>query len=225
MKSKRNSALFLRLLYGLAAGLLLGISALVVYLFQDQARGQAAVHTGHFIVESELEFDGALPIEPPVDLPDFTLTKQDGGQFSSRELRGRYALLTFGFSNCHDICPLTLNDFQQVHNLLGDSAGQLEFLFISVDGRRDSPSVLRRFFASHDLENIIGLTGAEAEVREIGAPLGLSFEIVGDAASDSYAVNHSTGSFLLDERGRWIRRFQFGLPPQRIAAELRQLLS
>lgn len=224
MKSKRRSASIQRLLYGMIAGLLLGISALVIYLVQDHLREPRPGLTDPFSVEGAAEFDGALRIEPPIDVPDFTLIDQNGQPFTTSALRGRHALLTFGFTNCPDICPLTLSDLQQVKELLGDRAAGLAVVFISVDGRRDSPSVLRSYFAFRKLDDIIALTGGEDKVRAIGAPLGLSFEVAGDRSTGAYSVNHSAGSFLLDSRGRWIMRFQFGLPPERIAAELQKLL-
>lgn len=224
VKSKRMSGSFSRLLYGMIAGLLIGIAALTIYLVQDQLRGPEAADSGHFKVSGEDPFDGAISIEPPIDLPDFTLSNQDGQRFKLSELRGRHILLTFGFTNCPDICPMTLSDFQQVRDMLGDRADEAAFVFISVDGRRDSPAVLRSYFAYRQLDGIIALTGSEEMVRAIGAPLGLSFEVSGDASTGDYTVNHTAGSFLLDARGRWIMRFQFGLPPDQIAAELRALL-
>ena len=70
-----------------------------------------------------------------------------------------------------------------------------------------------------------GVTGEEDAVRALGSPFGLSFEITGEARTKGYSVNHSAGSFLLDARGRWIRRFHFGAPPETIAAEILELLA
>ena len=224
MKSKRNSTAYLRLLYGAITGLLIGISALAIYLVQDRLRAPKADDIADFSVEGEVRFDGAIRIEPPIVVPDFTLIKQDGRKTSLRDLRGQFVLLTFGFTNCPDICPLTLSDLQRIKELLGKSAERLAFVFISVDGSRDTPAALHDYFAFRELDGIIGLTGAEDYVRELGAPFGLSFEVSGEAAAAAYSVNHTAGSFLLDPRGRWIMRFQFGLPPDRVATELSELL-
>ena len=221
MKLKRKPAQAVFLLYSIIAGLLIGISALALFLIQDRLREPDSGATGGFQVESESAYDGAIRIAPPIELPDFTLTDQDGVPTGLRDLRGRFVLLTFGFTHCPDICPLTLSDFQLVNGLLGDQSEEVAFVFISVDGRRDKPAVLRNFLAYRKLDEIIGLTGAETDVRAAGAPLGLSFERSGDTSTGSYTVNHTAGSFLLDRRGRWIMRFQFGLPAEKIAAEVR----
>ena len=224
MKSKRKPAFFVHLLYGMIAGLLIGISAITVFLVQDRLRQPATIDTGHFKVESEAGFDGVIRIQPPINVADFTLINQDGNATSLRDLRGRYVLLTFGFTNCPDICPLTLSDFQRVNNMLDDHSEQMAFVFISVDGQRDTPAALRSYLSFRGMESIIGLTGDEKDVREIGAPFGLSFEVIGDASTGAYSVNHTAGSFLLDPQGRWIMRYQFGVPPDKIAAQLNELL-
>ena len=225
VKGKRSSGSILRLLYGAIAGLLIGISALAIVLVQDLLRATETAETGHFRVAGEAAYDGAIGIEPPVDVPDFTLTDHFGEPFNLRDHRGRFVLLTFGFSNCPDLCPLTLSDLQQVNAMLGEKAEQLALVFISVDGGRDKPEILRDYFAFRKLDELIGVTGGEDDVRHAGAPFGLAFEASGDVSTGAYSVNHTAGSFLLDRRGRWIMRFQFGLPPERIAAELRKLLA
>ncbi|MDE2637716.1 MAG: SCO family protein [Chloroflexota bacterium] len=225
MKQKRKKAQAVFLLYSIIAGLLIGISALALFLFQDRLREPESDATSHFRLESETEFNGVIRIEPPIELPEFTLTSQDGDPTSLRDLRGQFVLLTFGFTNCPDICPLTLSEFQLVKGLLGDHSHEVAFVFISVDGSRDKPDVLRNFLDYRKLDEIIGLTGAEIDVQAAGEPLGLSFERSGETSPGSYSVNHSAGSFLLDRRGRWIMRYQFGLPPETIAADIQAIIT
>ena len=225
MKSKRHSPLLLTLLYGMIAGLLLGITALTLFLVLERLRPAEALETGHFKVADEAQFDGLTRLEPPVDLPDFRLIDQHGAPLHLSDLRGRHVLLTFGFTNCPDICPQTLSDLQLVKAMLGESADLLAFVFVSVDGSRDKPAVLRRYLEYRELHGIIGLTGSESDLRKMGAPFGLAIERGEVDSSGAYTVNHTVGAFLLDGRGRWIMRFQFGAPPERIAAELLQRLS
>ena len=60
------------------AGLLIGIAALTIYLVQVQLREPEAADSGHYRDEDEHAFDGAIRIEPPIDVPDFALSNQDG---------------------------------------------------------------------------------------------------------------------------------------------------
>ena len=224
MKSKRSPALSIQFLYGMIAGLLLGISTLALYLVYDRLQPSNESDAGPFHVAGSAEFDGISKIDPPISTVDAPLLDQFGRATRLSDLRGGHILLTFGFTHCPDICPLTLNDFGRTRSALGDAAARLRFVFVSVDGRRDSPEALRQYLALHGLEDIIALTGAEDSVREFGAPFGLSLEISGDDDSTDYLINHTVGSFLLDGNGRWIRRYQFGVPPETVAEDLRILL-
>ena len=225
MTKKRISFLFGRLLYGVLAGLLLGIAALGIFLIQDRFRESESVTAGPFEVASTATIDGVLSIDPPINIPTFTLTDSMGEALGLSDLRGRHALLTFGFTHCPDICPLTLNDFERIRRLLGELADQFDFVFISVDGTRDTPAALRQYFEFRQLDRIIALTGDEASVLALGAPFGLSFEINDEDRAGGYMINHTSGSFLLDQAGRWIKRYQFGVPPERIVADLKALLN
>ena len=224
LKTKRNSILFGRLLYGLLAGLMLGIGALSIFLLYDRTREPKTVRTGPFDVAGSATADGILALDPPVDIPAFELTDSYGDLVRLADFRRRHTLLTFGFTHCPDICPLTLNDFGRIQRSLGNSADSVDFVFISVDGARDTPAALRHYFEFRQLDAISAFTGDEAAVLALGEPFGLSFEISQGNGSDDYLINHTTGAFLLDPAGRWIKRYQFGVPPETIAADLRALL-
>ena len=227
MRSMRSGNLDLKtqLLYGVLALLLFGIAALISLIAFDRL---AASRTTPSVLprQSALdEFDGTIAIDPPQEMPDFTLTNQFGDLLSLSDLRGRYALLTFGYTNCPDVCPLTLNEFSRIHSALDEFGEQVAFVFISVDGERDTPQVIREYFATRQLDGIIGLTGDEPDVRALGVDFGLSFEFVEGTSASAYLVNHTVGSFLLDPQGRWIMRYQFGIAPSTIVSDLKALIS
>lgn len=223
-KSRGAPPLTYLMLYGLIAGLVIGIASLAIVLVYDRLRGKDEIKG----VESKgavgHEFDGTIAIEPPIVIPDLGLANTDNALTRLSQLRGQFVLLTFGFTHCPDVCPLTLNDFQHIQAQLGPMADEVQLVFVSVDGGRDTPAALRDYFSFRDLDSIIALTGSEDEVRAFGAPFGLAFEVSGESDASGYLVNHTAGSFLLDRDGRWIMRYQFGVPPEVIAADLRQLL-
>lgn len=214
-----------RILLGGISVLLLGIAALAMAIAYGRMNPGANSQADSSHRGDGLEFDGSIIIDPPLAMPDFTLRDQFNKSVSLSDLRGNYVLITFGYTNCPDICPLTLGEFRSVRNSLGSSSEEVAFLFISVDGERDSPEALRNYFALRELDGIIGLSGGEDAVRALGIDYGLSFEMTKPDKRGGYLVNHTAGSFLLDRNGRWIRRYQFGLPPSRIVADLRGLLA
>lgn len=213
-----------RILLGIISALLLGIAALAMSIAYGRMNPGANSQVDSPQTESPLEFDGAIVINPPQALSDFTLRDQFNRAVSLSDMRGKFVLITFGYTNCPDVCPLTLGEFRSIRDALGSSSEAVAFLFISVDGERDTSETLRNYFALRDLHGIIGLSGKEDAVRALGADYGLSFEMTKPDKRGGYLVNHTAGSFLLDRHGRWIRRYQFGVATSRIIADLEELL-
>ena len=165
-------------------------------------------------------YTGVTLIDPARDMPDFTLTDQDGSPLSLSDLRGKFILFTFGFTNCPDICPLTLNEFRRVRDALAEDSANVVFAFISVDGARDTSAVLTDYFRVRNLQDFVGLTGDPEEVRLIGEAYGLYFVYGERDAQGRYNVDHTAGSYLLDPDGRWVARFAYGTDTRLIAEEI-----
>ncbi len=161
-------------------------------------------------------------IDPPKPLQDFELTSHTGDPLALSDLRGRPVLLFFGYTNCPDVCPTTMAEWQRVKQSLGDSS-DVAFVFVSVDGERDKPDVVARFVGRFDPE-FIGLTGDEEAIRAAGKDFGLyakSHEH--EHGSTSYLVDHSPPSYLIDREGRLHKIYSYGMAPSVIAADLRDI--
>jgi protein SCO1/2 len=115
---------------------------------------------------------------------------------------------------------------RSIHETLGAKANALNFVFISVDGERDTPDVLRDYFELLRVDNfLVGMTGTPEAVRELSAEYGVDF-IYGEADENAnYDVSHTAGMFLLDANQNWIRRYTYGTPAQVIAADIEPLLN
>lgn len=214
-----------RVLYGVLALLALGILLLIALIAINRLTSTSLGESSSAEVSPPADFDGIISINPPQEMPDFALRDQYGDAFTLGDLRGRHVLLTFGYTNCPDVCPLTLNEFRRIRQGLGELKEQVAFVFVSVDGKRDTAQVINDYFALRKLEGIIGLTGDEPTVRALGVDYGLSFELVEGKSRSAYLVNHTAGSFLLDPHGRWIMRYQFGAVPSTIVEDLKSLLA
>ena len=197
-----------------------------IVLIALAALGQRALTQVMAPAESAPEIPTAgTPVDPPRVLRDFTLTDLEGQPMRLSDLRGRLALLFFGYTSCPDVCPTTLVDFAQVKRLLGEQSSQVAFVFISVDGTRDTPAVLKRYVKHFD-KDFIGMTGPEDDVRRIGADYGLYFErqpLPGSQAG--YSVDHTAVAYLVDREGRMIMLYGYGTPASVIDADLQKLLS
>lgn len=141
-------------------------------------------------------------LTPPMPERPFTLESVDGPVALS-ELRGDVVLLFFGYTNCPDICPLTLARIAQAYGTLQpDEADEVRVVMISVDPERDSPERLARYVAGFD-DSFIGLTGTRAEIETIAGDYGIYHEdadsagaaaAVANAAGDAAVVADSAGS-------------------------------
>lgn len=184
----------------------------------DSAVGDASTYQG-------------TEIDPPQELPDFTLTGVDGEPFSLSDLRGRFVLMAFGYTHCPDVCPLTLSEYKIILGALGDQADQVAFVFVSVDGERDTPERLAQYFDVRGVSDfVIALTGPESDLRQIGVDYGLYFEKAEDpGTSENYLVTHTAASFLIDREGRLRMIFsmdpeKFTLYPEMVAERIKELL-
>ncbi len=215
-----------KILYGLIGALTLGIIAVTLFIvFSRLTANDTTTNINAFTVVEEENFDGTTAISPPRDMPDFTLTNQEGELTSLSDLRGKYVLITFGYTHCPDVCPLTLNEFRRIRESLGDLAKEVEFVFISVDGQRDTPDTIEAYFETRKLEGFIGLTGEEVDLKKLGVDYGLFFDISDNDSSGGYLVDHTAGSYLLNPDGQWIMRYQFGVMPSLIVEDLEGFIS
>ncbi len=65
--------------------------------------------------------------------PGFALTDQHGEQVTLADQRGKVTALTFLYTHCPDVCPLTAAQLRLVDEQLGADADHVALLAISVD--------------------------------------------------------------------------------------------
>jgi protein SCO1/2 len=161
-------------------------------------------------------------LDPPHAISDFTLTSDSGEPFTLSDLLGKAVVLFFGFTHCTDVCPTTMADFTQVKVALGGDAARVAFVFISVDGARDTPDVVADWVHGFD-PAFIGLTGDEETVRPVADDFGVFFQRV-DNGTDNYEVEHTATSFVVDPDGRLRMVFPTDTDPAIMAQRIQALL-
>lgn len=190
------------LVFALAA---LGIAAYVVIELRDRA-----VATGGG--EGSLT---AVPIGGP-----FALTDHTGRRVTEADYADRYLLVFFGYTWCPDICPTTLNTVALAMQALGDRAGRVQPLFITIDPERDTPAVLAEYVALFDA-GIVGLSGTPEEIAAVAKAYRVHYRkapVEGDP--DNYLMDHSTILYLMAPGGGFLDIFDHDDPPDAIAAEI-----
>jgi protein SCO1 len=142
-------------------------------------------------------------LTPSRALPDFNLIDQKGRPFSAADLRGRWSLLFFGYTNCPDFCPTTLTTLAAMEKSLAAAKAAVlpQVVFVSVDAKRDTPAQLAKYVPYFD-PDFIGLTAADQpSIEGFAKKLGVGV-IIQAAADGNYTVDHSGAIFVLDPGGR-----------------------
>jgi protein SCO1/2 len=208
----------------LASILFVGIVSVILFLILDAVRVRPTTQQSAIVESGSEDTYTGSPVEPPIEIPDFALTAHTGETFHFSELRGRVVLLFFGFTHCPDFCPTTLADFVAIKNALGEQAAEVAFVFISVDGARDTPEILAAYLSHFD-NSFIGLTGTEDEVLTIGEPFGLTVVRTEIDSALGYTIDHTVATFLIDREGRLVRRFSYGTAPAVVTEQVRNVLN
>jgi len=167
-------------------------------------------------------FQGSL-IDPPVPATDFELIDQNGADFRLSDQVGKVVLIFFGYTNCPDLCPITLTDFKRIKAELGDQAEDIRFIFITVDPERDTLERLQNYLPSYD-PAFIGLTGERSKLEATWKSFGVyqARQEVGSAAG--YLVDHTSRIYVIDKQGNWRLTYPFEMNRKAIIDDLRHLL-
>jgi len=178
-----------------------------------------------------LTFAFATAAGPPARLADIgpappTLLVDSGGKpFDLKKLRGKIVLVSFIYTTCNGVCPLTTQAQSSVQKKLQDAklwGKSVEFVSITLDPKRDTPAVLRDYSRlwGADPEAWHFLTGSPQTVNEVIESWDMWVK------SDSKGVlDHPSRIFLLDARGRQreIYNLEF-LKPETVLEDVRSLL-
>jgi protein SCO1/2 len=153
---------------------------------------------------------------PGAIAPDFTLTDGPTGQVVSLSaLRGKVIVLTFLYTSCIDVCPLTAEVFRAARDKMGASANDVVFIAVSVDPVGDTPATTRRFVQEHSVESTLRyLIGSQAALARVWQEYGIA------QAVSTKDVLHSDAIYLIDrsEHGRVL--LHSDVSPDTLAADL-----
>jgi protein SCO1/2 len=186
------------------------------------ALGLALVLGGAQVLRGPYQFKGTL-IEPGRPIGPLTLADQHGREYVLGAADERLAVVFFGYTSCPDVCPTTLAEYRRVHDLLGERAQEVSFIFVTVDPERDTPERMGEYVARFN-PAFIGLSGTEQELEPVWESFFVYREIDSHEPGDHYLVDHTSRTYVLDRDGLLRLTFPFGLEVEAMASDLRELL-
>ena len=148
----------------------------------------------------------ATELPQPTPLADVRFVDKSGRETHFSDLEGDFTLVFFGFTNCPDVCPLTLAMLAQVRADIASRAPRFtpRVLFVSVDPGRDTPERIAAYLKGFDSE-FAGVTAPDAELAPLLAQLGVAVEKQHDhGGGGNYNVVHNSAVYVLDQNAEWI---------------------
>ena len=154
---------------------------------------------------------------------DLPLTDVNGQKRSLKDFSGKVVAVFFGYTQCPDVCPTTLQELLEVKQALGADGAKLQTIFVSLDPERDTPEVLKAYLANFD-ESFVGLTGTPEELAAVAKDFKIFFKKVPGKTEGTYTLDHSAGTYLFDAQGRLRVYERYGAGPQLLTQDVKALL-
>ncbi|CAD5249072.1 MULTISPECIES: SCO family protein [Halomonadaceae] len=156
------------------------------------------------------------PVGGPVELPstqgDFSLTQLDEDQV---------AILSFGYTYCPDICPMTQSVKRQaLAQLSEEQRERVVPVMVTVDPERDTIARMQEYMGFFG-EEFIGAVGSQEQLEDVASRYGVIWRKVEapDSAMD-YTIDHSASLFLVNREGDILQRVLYSPTPHGLVSAL-----
>lgn len=187
--------------------------------------GCVASLAGWYFAPREAQSMQQFLVQPPRPLAEFQIFDADNQPFTRARLQGQWSLLFFGYTQCPDVCPMTLSELAKVYQLLprgSDAPLPPQVIFISVDPARDHPALLKDF-VRYFHPQFLAATGSVEQLSVLTDTLGAQHrrrtEV--ELPGAEYRVEHSADVWLIDPQANLYAKF----PAPHYAEEIARYLS
>jgi protein SCO1 len=155
----------------------------------------------------------------------FRLTDQFGKQVSLSDFKGKPIILTFLYTHCADVCPLTAEKLHTVMQNLGSNAQNVAVLAVSLDPNGDTPASVLNFSQVHRMLNYWHyLIGTQNQLAPVWKDYGLFAQPATPTNTSPGTVTHNTALYVIDKQGRERVFLPDTFTPDQLTADLKILL-
>lgn len=173
---------------------------------------------------------------------NFEMDSTLGHKASLHDFNDKVVLLSFGYTNCPDVCPVTLNFLNNAIKRLKDQQKKVQVLFVSVDPDYDTTDHLKMFLDYFN-PDFVGLSGSREEIDHVTALYNIRYSKTSDLQisteyrklrivkknsspkkDTSSLYTHSTLFYLIDFQGRIRAIFDTTTPTKKVAYAIKLLL-
>ena len=139
-------------------------------------------------------------------------------KFYDEVLKDNIVVISFIFTNCQSACPLMTRNLTMIRDMMReDERRAIQFVSISIDPLRDTPSAMKEFAQKHDadIDGWLWLTGQPDDVNYVTKRLGSFTE-------DPEA--HTTTLLAANVPNAHWTKIEPNVPPNGVVARLRLLV-
>ena len=154
---------------------------------------------------------------------DFQLTDHNGQQRSTKDFAGKVVVMFFGFTQCPDVCPTSMQELAEVKQQLGKDGDRLQGIFVTVDPERDQLAMLKSYMQNFD-SSFLALRPTPEQLPALAKDYKIYYKKVDGKTPTSYTMDHSAGSYVYDPQGRLRVYHRYGSGTEALAADVRALL-
>ena len=152
------------------------------------------------------------------------LTDANGQPFMLSSLKGKVAVVFFGYTQCPDVCPTTLTNLAETQRLLGPDGDKLVGVFVTVDPKRDTANLLKSYVGAFN-PNWVGLRGSADDVAAAAKEFKVFYREVPGKTESSYTVDHTAAAFVFDPQGQVRLYVRHNTPPADLVSDIKTLLA
>ena len=152
------------------------------------------------------------------------LADQNGQVRTIKDFAGKVVIVFFGYTQCPDVCPTSMQELAEVKRLLGKDGERLQGVFITVDPDRDTPELLKSYMANFDPSFVALRASTPEQLAQVTKEFKIYYKKVEGKTSTSYTMDHSAGSFTFDPQGRVRLYNRYGSGAAALAEDVKILL-
>ena len=147
-------------------------------------------------------------------------------------IKNKIAVIGFIYTHCPDICPLTTHNMQLAQESLSSSElKDVQFILVSFDPERDTPSVLREYASvrNMNMEHWMLLTGNEKNIDSLISVFNVKAfhddTTFNQKGEPEYFMIHTDRISLVDQKGHLRQNYKGSTAkPEKLDEDINQLL-
>jgi len=190
----------------------------------DERGGEPTSTTGATTPTVPAEFSGYVRT-PLVDVSSVTLPTVDDAPVEMVAEPDGLLLVFFGYATCPDVCPMTLTLLKSaVAQQDAADRERVQVAMITIDPTRDTPEVFGAYLAQYFPDGLALRSDEPADLRAAADAFGANYEIR-MTREGKREVSHSDDLYVVDDTGKIVLTWSYGLSPEAVTSDLGRLLA